>query len=41
MVDYAEGTEHCRVNSKGLETSARIILKDEDGTDSFGLFLYT
>jgi len=40
MVDYAEGAEHCRVNSQRLETSARIILKDEDGTDSFGLFLY-
>lgn len=40
MLDYLSGSEHCRTNSRRLETSARIILKDEDGTDSFALFLY-
>jgi len=40
MVNYSEGADHCRTNSNRLETTARIILKDEDGTDSFGLFLY-
>ncbi len=40
MVDYFEGANHCKTNSARLETSARIILKDDNGTDSFGLFLY-
>lgn len=40
MVNYLEGAEFCQTNSDRLETSARIILKDEDGTDSFALFLY-
>ena len=40
MLNYAKGAEYCKTNSERLETSARIILKDEDGTDSFGLFLY-
>lgn len=40
MVNYSEGADFCRVNSGRLETSARIILNDKDGTDSFGLFLY-
>ena len=40
MLNYLEGSEHCRTNSRRLETSARILLKDSDGTDSFGLFLY-
>ena len=40
MLDYSLGADICARNSRRLETSARIILKDEDGTDSFGLFLY-
>ena len=40
MLDYFEGANHCRTNSRRLSTSARILLKDRDGTDSFGLFLY-
>ena len=40
MLDYSEGSKHCRTNSRRLSTSARILLKDSDGTDSFGLFLY-
>ena len=40
MLNYSEGAQHCKLNSARLETSARIILKDEDGTDSFGLLLY-
>ncbi len=40
MVDYLEGANHCEVNSDRLQISARIILKDEDGTDYFALFLY-
>lgn len=40
VLNYLEGAENCRTNSDRLETSARIILRDEDGTDSFALFLY-
>lgn len=40
MVNYLEGAEHCKTNSERLETSARILLQNDDGTDSFGLFLY-
>lgn len=40
MLDYFEGAKHCRTNSIRLSTSARILLNDRDGTDSFGLFLY-
>jgi len=40
MVNYLEGAEHCKTNSARLETSAHIILQNDDGTDSFGLFLY-
>jgi len=40
MIDYSKGVDFCRTNSARLETSARIILKDDDGTHSFGLFLY-
>ena len=40
MLDYSEGANHCLTNSSRLETSARIILNDDNGTDSFGLFLY-
>ena len=40
MLDYSEGADHCRTNSHRLSTSARILLKDSNGTDSFGLFLY-
>lgn len=40
MLNYFEGAEHCRTNSRRLETSARIILTEDDGADSFGLFLY-
>jgi len=39
-LDYLQGAEYCNTNSRRLETSARIILKDEDGTDSFALFLF-
>jgi len=39
-LNYLEGAELCHTNSARLETSARIIVKDEDGTDAFGLFLY-
>ena len=40
MLDYFEGSRKCRINSIRLETSARIILNDHNGTDSYGLFLY-
>ena len=40
MPDFLEGANHCETNSDRLQTSARIILSDEDGTDSFALFLY-
>lgn len=40
MLNYLEGAEQCKTNSDRLQTSARIILKDKDGTDSFALFLY-
>jgi len=40
MLDYLEGAHHCESNSDKLQTSARIILNDSNGTDSFGLFLY-
>lgn len=40
MLNYLEGAHYCRTNSKRLETSARILLENSDGTDSFGLFLY-
>jgi AbiV family abortive infection protein len=40
MVHYSDGADFCRTNSARLENSARIILSDSDGTDSFGLFLY-
>ena len=40
MIDYYEGANHCRDNSNRLSTSARIILNDSNGTDSFGFFLY-
>ncbi len=40
VVNYLEGANHCETNSDRLQTSARIILRDPDGTDSFGLFLY-
>jgi AbiV family abortive infection protein len=40
VLNYLAGAEHCRANSMRLETSARIILKDPNGTHSFGLFLY-
>ena len=40
-LDYKEGSEHCRLNSDRLSTTARIIKKSEDGTDSFALFLYS
>ena len=40
MLDYLEGSRKCKTNSERLETSARIILNDNNGTDSFGLFLY-
>jgi len=40
MLNYLEGANHCESNSDKLQTSARIILKDSNGTDSFGLFLY-
>jgi len=40
VLDYLEGSRKCKTNSERLETSARIILDDNDGTDSFGLFLY-
>src|SRR3989338_9705107 len=40
MINYSNGADFCRINSARLETSARIILNDSDGTDSFGLFLY-
>jgi len=38
-MDYKIGTQLCYDNANRLETSARIILKNEDGTDSFALFL--
>lgn len=38
-MDYLQGAEYCYTNSQRLETTARIILKDEEGTDSFALFL--
>jgi len=40
MVDYLEGAYHCETNSDRLQTSARILLNDSNGTDSFALFLY-
>ncbi|MGI0057107.1 MAG: hypothetical protein ACREAK_07005 [Nitrosarchaeum sp.] len=40
MVNYLEGAELCETNSDRLQTSARIILNDSNGTDSFALFLY-
>lgn len=40
MVNYLEGAELCETNSDRLQTTARIILRDSDGTDSFALFLY-
>jgi AbiV family abortive infection protein len=40
MPNYSDGADFCRTNSRRLETSAKIILEHEDGTDSFGLFLY-
>lgn len=40
MLDFLEGANHCESNSDKLQTSARIILNDANGTDSFGLFLY-
>jgi len=40
MVDYLEGANHCETNSNRLQYSAETILKDDDGTDSFALFLY-
>lgn len=40
MVDYLEGADHCKTNSNRLQTTARIILKNPDGTDPFALFLY-
>ena len=40
MLDFLEGAHHCLINSNRLETSARILIKDEVGTDSFALFLY-
>jgi len=38
--NFLEGAEISHTNSGRLEATARIIVKDEDGTDSFGLFLY-
>lgn len=40
LVDYLEGANYCETNSDRLQTTARIILNDSDGTDSFALFLY-
>lgn len=40
MVDYLEGADHCESNSDKLQATARIILDDSNGTDSFALFLY-
>lgn len=40
MVDYLEGSNHCESNSDKLQATARIILNDSNGTDSFALFLY-
>jgi len=40
VVNYLEGAGLCETNSDRLQTSARIILKDHDGTDPFALFLY-
>ena len=39
-LDYSKGAYYCRTNCSRLETSARIILNHQDGTDSFGLYLY-
>jgi hypothetical protein len=38
MLNYLEGSNHCQLNSDRLQASARIILNNSDGTDSFGLF---
>jgi len=40
VANYLEGAELCKTNSDRLQTTARIILRDSDGTDSFALFLY-
>jgi len=40
MLNYSEGAMHCKANSERLQASAEIILKNEIGTDSFGIFLY-
>lgn len=40
MPDYLEGANNCRLNCQRLEATARIILNDSNGTDSFALFLY-
>lgn len=40
MLNYSDGADHCKTNSDRLQTTARIILHDSDGTDSFALFLY-
>ena len=39
-LNYLDGAAICHTNSSRLETSARIIVKDADGTDAFCLFLY-
>ena len=39
-MDYSKGAEHCLNNHLRLITSANFIFNDEDGTDSFGLYLY-
>jgi len=40
MINYLTGALSCETNSDRLQTTARIILKDSNGTDSFALFLY-
>jgi len=40
VIDYSIGAENCYTNSERLQTSARILLKNEDGTESFALFLF-
>jgi len=40
MLDYSKGAEYSITNCDRLETTAKIILEDDNGTDSFALFLY-
>jgi AbiV family abortive infection protein len=39
-MDYKKGANICNVNAQRLRTTAKIIIGDENGTNSYALYLY-